>query len=115
MDAPSCALREAHARCTFDAVPFGEKYKTCDSNDIAGSQLQTRIEESILASGVLSVGHTLLEQVTVIFSTPTGADKRHPLLVLHRMSAWRDVSPQGEAACQPVASQRCLLLLQHLH
>lgn len=71
-----------HFWCGF----FWEKYKTGDSNDIARSPLQTLIEESILASGVLSVGHMLLEQVTVIFPAPTDADKQPPLLVLHHMS-----------------------------
>lgn len=55
-----------------------KKYKTGDSNDIARSLLQTLIEESILASGVLSVGRALLEQVAVIFLAPTGVHKQGP-------------------------------------
>ncbi len=65
---------------------FWKKYKTGDSNDIAGSPLPTLIEESILASGVLSVGRSLLEQVTVIFQAPTGVHKQGPLPSLHHMS-----------------------------
>ncbi len=57
---------------------FEKKYKTGDSNDIARSLLQTLIEESILASGVLSVGRALLEQVAVIFLAPTGVHKQGP-------------------------------------
>ncbi|KAI3363071.1 hypothetical protein L3Q82_011732, partial [Scortum barcoo] len=60
-----------------DNNPQREKYKTGDSNDISCSPQQTLIEESILASGALSVGRTFLEQVTVIFLAPTEAHKQH--------------------------------------
>lgn len=69
---------EAHTRCLFDVGFFWEKYKTGDSNDMARSRLQTLIEESILASGALSVGRALLEQVAVISLAPTGARKQVP-------------------------------------
>lgn len=76
------------------------------------------IEESILASGVLSVGRTLLEQLAVIFLAPAGAYKQTHIETLRHPSY---TCPGGgcelprEASSQPESSQRCLLLLQNLH
>lgn len=106
----SRASCEAHATCTFDVVFFWGKYKPGESNDIAYSPLQMLIEDSILASGVLSVGLTLLEEVTVIFLAPSGAHKQ---ATPHVLAEGRE-SPR-EAATQAVAIQCCFLLLQHLH
>lgn len=67
-----------HFWCGVSFKKKKKKKKTCDSDDIARSSLQTLIEDSILASGVLSVGYSLLEQVAVIFLAPTGAHKQTP-------------------------------------
>lgn len=98
----------------FDVVLFSEKYKAGDSNDIAHSPPQMLIEESILASGALSVGRMLLEQVAVISLASTGAHKQTPSHP-HTTCPDRGSESPREASSQPDGIQRCLLLLQHLH
>lgn len=61
------------------------------------------------------MGRTLLEQVTVIFLAPTEAHKQAPPLIPPPHVLVEGCESPREASSQPDASQRCLLLLQHLH